>query len=192
MTDKLRVPLEFSPNPSDPSSIGIDRPTLEYTVKPVEAKQTRFVARLLLEPQINLSEYICRATVDFVDVAVEVGRPTQGRHISDYLAIHLARRPYVDAINDSSTRFSITIQEPSLSTVLAVEGLIKSKYGLVKPATIYTLEVSIDWYPKSTSNEDRWKMVAVLQRHFLSKALKFENDDDYPRFAWGPVDIGYD
>lgn len=173
--------------------VGHRPPPLVYRCEPVEKAQARFHGRYLLRPELNLSRFVTRAEIDWVDLKLTLGRSSQGKHVSRFLAEQLKRRPHV---TDSEGRerqtgcvFVARIQRPEPESLARALAALDASHGLVAPVEITGIEIAIDWWPYSPATRDpaelaveRLHLVSVLQRHFLPAAEVIAGDKDKPRF----------
>jgi len=118
------------------------------------------------------SAFRTEAVVDWMTLEIEVERPTQFQWIQDTLTVHYGDggRPYVDALDagagHSATRFKVRLNDQhcrSLSIIYAALDTLDRKYKLVRPATIDTLEVALDFYSNGARGDKVLNMVARLQ-----------------------------
>jgi hypothetical protein len=74
----------------------------------------------------------------------------------------------LEGTSNSARKFKVRIQEPTAKMLSKVEHALRlSRAGLARPGSIATLEVSVDFYAKSGKQEDRDRIVALLQRTYL-------------------------
>ena len=181
MHSSFTVPLRFSRNSEDRTIIGADIKPLVYDLTPAEANQARFADRLVAKPRVDIGKYTCKAVIDWVWMEFEVGHSTktgkeaQSRWISDKLKPILGKNPMVtgprvpyDAeswSNYQGADFRIKVQDPNSQKMLKVRDLIHRGWTLARPMRIIGIEVSMDWRSNDQSDQERWEMVAALQRH---------------------------
>lgn len=161
---------------------------LHYEKQPVEKKQPRFENRVVLQPQIDLKAYTCRAVVDWVDIQFRTAKHTQWRWIKHYIDQVVGERVYVEKKqldDDGKYRdFRVRIQEPVARDLLLAEETVKAKWDLQRPAKIIGIEVSVDFTPRNPSEEARALMFGVLVRSHLPSRNVIVEPLDRPRFAW--------
>ena len=149
-------------------------------------KQARLLQRFRLRPDIDLGRYSCRAVLDYAELHLVLGRPTQFRFVQDaVLATLKGRTPHVRPIGEnpnSATEFLVRLQEPELWRLRDVRTALDKTFGLVGDLGVHELEVSIDFYAKDNSYVDRARMVALLQRLHRPKLDVWSMPDSRPRF----------
>ena len=164
---------------------------LTYVEEPLRSSQARFTSRTTLTPQIELDAYRCRAVIDWIDIHFELSRPTQHWHINERIKKLTGRKEYAEALNTgagmTASQYRLRVQEPDLSSVRTVLEDLQKNYSLASPATICAIEISIDFYPKSPSDEARAKMHGVLVRHFFPTTRVLTNSRTWPRFMPGSL-----
>lgn len=165
--------------------------TLRYTEQTLRSSQARLVNRTTLTPQIDLEAYQCRAVIDWVDVHFELSRRTQHWHLNDRIEKLTGRKEYPEALDSgegkTATRYKLRVQEPDFQNVRKVLDELESVYGFVAPATISGIEISIDFYPKTPSEEARAQMHGVLVRHFFPTTRVLRSNLMWPRFMPGSI-----
>lgn len=162
---------------------------LHYRDEPVGLKQARLAGRRTLVPAIDLEVYTCRAVIDWASITFDLSRPTQFRYVQDALTPLFGRRPHVVPSSPDpggvATVFTVTFQEPSLAALKASQMLLREKFGGASEPFINEVEVSVDFKPRTPSDDSRSMMVAVLGRH-LYPGRKFHlRATTRPRFSWG-------
>ncbi|KOF16998.1 hypothetical protein AC244_18955 [Ensifer adhaerens] len=166
--------------------------TLRYTEQTLRSSQARLINRMTLTPQIDLEAYQCRAVVDWIDIDFELSRRTQYWHLNDRVEKLTGRKEYPEALDlgegKTATRYRLRVQEPDFQYVRKVLDELESVYGFVAPATISGIEISIDFYPKTPSEEARAQMHGVLVRHFFPTTRVLRSNRMWPRFMPGSVD----
>jgi len=149
---------------------------LPYRICRLKMTQPRLRRRLLLEPQVDLTRYKTKAVIDRIEVTVALGESeTQGRYVHERLA-PLRGRVYgweggKKVKKYTGHTFICEIQDPEYQKVLEFLDRLKSWKGLAADPEVVGIEVSVDWYPKSQSAEERLKMVGLLRKHFLAPGL---------------------
>ena len=151
--------------------------------------QRRFEGRSQLEPVFDLSAYKCRAVIDWVDIEVLLGRPSQFRHLQDTIGQVLPRVQWVEPLEHhpggTASRFRIRIQQPSLAQVEQALNAARLEYAFGAEPIVTGLEVSVDFTPKDFSDDARARMVGLLVWHLFPDFDFMSNDADHPRFTWG-------
>jgi len=162
--------------------------SLTYTERPTGMKQARFQNRIALRPQIDLSDYTCRAVIDWVDIRFRTVDHTQWRWIKHYIYGAIGEKVYVEKkqLDDDGKyrEFRVRIQEPVTQNLLLAEEAVRVKWGLQQPVEIIGLEVSVDFTPRKPSDEARALMFGVLVRSHLPSRNVIDEPLDRPRFAW--------
>ncbi|WP_425986353.1 hypothetical protein [Ensifer sp. R-19] len=171
---------------------GMKKPIiLTYVEKTLRSSQARLINRTTLTPQIDLEAYQCRAVIDWIDIHFELSRRTQHWHLNDRIEKLTGRKEYPEALDSgegkTATRYKLRVQEPDFQNVRKVLDELESVYGFVAPATISGIEVSIDFYPKTPSEEARAQMHGVLVRHFFPTTRVLRSNLMWPRFMPGSI-----
>ncbi|PBB39610.1 hypothetical protein [Mesorhizobium sp. WSM3868] len=161
---------------------------LTYTEQQAEQQQKRFQNRVVLQPQIDLRSYTCRAVVDWADIRFRTVRHTQWRWIKHHIDKAIGERVYVEKkkLDDDGKyrEFRVRIQEPVTKDLLRAEEAVKARWDLQQPAEIVGIEVSVDFTPRKPSDEARALMFGVLVRSHLPSRDVIDKPLDRPRFAW--------
>lgn len=164
---------------------------LSYAETTLRSSQARFVSRTTLTPQIDLDAYQCRAMIDWIDIRFELSRPSQHWHINDRIERLTGRKEYPEALNVgagmTATQYRLRVQEPNLGSVRMVLEDLQKNYGFASSVTIGAIEISVDFYPKSPSDEARARMHGVLVRHFFPTTRVLTSSRTWPRFMPGSV-----
>lgn len=165
-----------------------DPVVLSYRQTALSRSQERLVGRDVLVPDIALDAYTCSAVIDWIEIDLQLRRVTQHRWLADAFA-GFGRRPYIKPIDAGagleSSHFTIKVQEPVLEELRRILAAVDRRYGLVTEPTVIGLEVSVDFTPKTPSDEARARMVGVLFRHLAPDTGVFETPDAMPRHSWG-------
>ena len=89
---------------------------LEHDLVDLTNSQRRLVDRQVLMPEIDLDAYRFRAVIDWIELRLELGRPTQAQYVQRVLRQHLNRNSHIRPENEGpgsvATVFQIKIQEP--------------------------------------------------------------------------------
>lgn len=161
---------------------------LEYLAMPSTATQRRVAGRTVVHPVIDLSDYTCRAVIDWVDINFWFAHTTQFRFVQDVLRPIIGRRPRVDPIEpglgDESTMFRVRFQEPELDLLAKCEEELDKKFIRELQGAIHSIEISVDFKPKTPSSEKIGRMVGVLARHLHPNRDFMTVGLDRPRFLW--------
>jgi hypothetical protein len=145
---------------------------LRYSVSPVDARQARFQGRVVYRPEIDLSLYQCRAVIDYLVLRLDVGRPSQFRHVKEAFDLAGGTNCYVRAVEPDpggvSRQFDVTIQEPSLAALRITLRNMNDKFPtLSDEVEVVAAEFSVDFYSKAGSVHERLGLAAVIGRHFF-------------------------
>lgn len=165
---------------------------LVYVEETLRRSQKRFRDRRVLTPEIDLDAYQWSALVDWIDIEFELMRRTQHWKLNDRIEALTGRKEFPEALEldagKTATRYRLRIQEPDFAMTWKVIEDIKAEYGFVAPARVVGLEVSIDAYPKTVSEEARARLHGVLVRHFFPTTGILTDEKKWPRFFPGVVD----
>jgi len=177
-----------------------DLEPLTYGAKKLAGCQRRLDGRWLLQPDIDLSKFTCRAVIDWVEINFETVLPTRILELRRLMApVFGGRKPYCVPMQDSDTTlprlerfrrkshlFVLRVQEPDFAQIAAALIAIARRYQLSADPRIPAIEVSIDFTPKTPCDWDRLAMVLVLGRHLLPTAHDVIScKADRERFSWG-------
>lgn len=176
---------------------------LEYVVRPARRTgQSRFQERLEFEPRFDLGRYECKAAFDWIWIEIRTGRTTQSKHLHDRLKEVIGREIFVTGsdkdhdvprpFNCTGNEFRLKLQDPKPAEMREILGAIDCRYGLAGEAKVLGIEVAIDFYPAPSVREaevdaDRYRMVAVLQRHHLADWDLFSGPRDDMRQTFGSM-----
>lgn len=158
-----------------------------YELLPCMSPQARFRGRVLARPALDLKQYRCRAVIDWLEIGVSLGRPTQFQHVQDAITGAGLRRPHVIPINRneslSTAQFKLKIQDASPEHVLASLAALREVFGLITEPTVEAIEISVDFVPKVPSDTSRALMTGVLGRHLFPTRDIYSHGRDRPRFG---------
>jgi ribosomal protein S24E len=76
-------------------------------------------------------------------------------------------------------------QEPDMATVLKAMAVIEARFGMDRPPIVRSIEISVDFTPKVSSEVERAKIARVLMNHLLVDLDVITNIRDRPRTVWG-------
>jgi hypothetical protein len=164
---------------------------LVYVESPLRKAQARFSGRRVLTPQIDLGAYRWASVIDWIDVEFELSRRTQHWKINERIERLTGRKEYPEALDldaeagNTATRYKLRVQEPDMGLLHRIIDDIKGEYGFVAPAVVKRLEVSIDAYPETPSEEARARLHGVLVRHFFPTTKVLTDNLKWPRFTPG-------
>ncbi|MFN5997317.1 MAG: hypothetical protein ACK47C_10205 [Paracoccaceae bacterium] len=156
------------------------------------ARQARLRGRFALCPEIDLTLYRFEAVIDYVKIAFTSHGPSQMRHVQNaFNAVTPSasgKVPWVkrvDGTDASALGFEVTIQDPVVRELAECDRMLRTRFGMTTSARVVELEVSLDVYPRSGSDDDRGRMVGALQRCYLPKFNFLDDAQARPRFATG-------
>lgn len=162
---------------------------LEYRLVQLQNIQRRLQDRDALEPVIDLASFECRSVIDRIVIRLHSGRPTQFRYVQAAVEeIPEQRTPHLDRIDGtdaSATVYDVTLQEPTVKSLLEVVEHLEKTFACVAPTELRLLEVSVDFRPKAHSDVDRARMLGVLQRAILPTRDIWSEWRAHPRFVFG-------
>ncbi|MEQ1403595.1 hypothetical protein ABK249_01500 [Neorhizobium sp. Rsf11] len=168
-----------------------DPVNLTYIEQSLRSPQARLVNRTTLIPQIGLEAYQCRAVVDWIDIHLELARRTQFWKLNERIERLTGRKEFPEALDlavgNTATKYRLRVQEPDFQAVREVLKDIERQYGFVAPAHITGIEISIDFYPVTPSEEARARMHGVLVRHFYPTTQVLRSNRMWPRFTPGSI-----
>lgn len=181
-TPDLHVPLISA---KTPALVGY----LDYRRMELSKKQKRFDGRYALRPVIDLAQFTSRAVIDWITIGVLLNRHTQFQWVQKELESVIGRAPYVENMfgepSASSDGFDVTFQEPKISVILKAMNALQAKFGLGLDPIIRSIEVSIDFTPKTPNDLERARMVRVLMNHLHVSNDVISGVRDRPRTVWG-------
>lgn len=161
---------------------------LEYLATLSTATQRRLAGRTVVHPVIDLGDYTCRAVIDWVEIDFWFQRTTQFRFVQDILRPIIGRQPHMDPIEPGlgreSTKFRVKFQEPELDLLTTCEDELNKKFGPELQAIIHSIEISVDFKPKTPSSDKIGRMAGVLARHLFPDRDFMTVGLDRPRFLW--------
>ncbi len=168
-----------------------DPVTLIYLEETLRRSQARLKNRTTLTPQIDLDAYRCAALVDWIDIELQLSRRTQYWHLNDRIEKKTGRKEFPEALDlgegKTASRYKLRVQEPDLESVRKVLEDLESEYGLAIHPRIVGIEISVDFYPKSPSEETRARMHGVLIRHLFPTTKVLRSNRMWPRFTPGSI-----
>ncbi|MGO4440769.1 hypothetical protein [Rhizobium sp. RAF56] len=130
--------------------------------------------------------------VDWLDVELTLGSPTQFQWINRNVKEVVGRRGWIEPLDPGAggraTDFRMRLQEPNFREAKEIVERVANRWGLSRSPSIAGLELSIDFYPKEPSGKSRALMHGVLTRHFLPPPGALVTDHDWPGFFPGPHD----
>lgn len=165
---------------------------LDYRRVELSKKQKRFDGRYALRPVIDLKQFTSRAVIDWITIGVLLNRHTQFQWVQKELENNIGQTPYVKNMfgepNASSDGFDIRFQEPEISVVLKAMDALRAKFGLALDPIVRSIEISVDFTPKTPNDLERARMVRVLMNHIQVNGDVISDVRDRPRTVWGRDD----
>ncbi|MGB3815996.1 MAG: hypothetical protein WA950_22475 [Shinella sp.] len=138
---------------------------------------------------IDLKQFTSRAVIDWITIGVLLNCNTQFQWLQRELKSVIGRAPYVENIfgdkNASSNGFDIRFQEPEISIVLKAMAAIHAKFGLGLDPIVRSVEISVDFTPKTPNDLARARMARVLMNHLQVNEDVISKVRDRPRTVWG-------
>jgi hypothetical protein len=175
-----------------------DLDPLIYGAKILAGGQRRLNGRWLLQPDIDLSKFTCRAVVDWLEIHFSTVSPTRLQELRRLMASSFGgTKPWVTPVESPTARgmarfrtkshlFVLRVQEPDFGQIAAALIAVDSKYHLDGAPRVPAIEVSIDFTPKVPCDRNRLAMVLVLGRHLRPTVSNvISRKPDRPRFSWG-------
>ncbi len=164
---------------------------LTYVEETLRRSQARFLNRTTLTPQIDLNAYRCTAVVDWIDVEFELMRQTQYWKLNERIAKLTGRKEFPEALDlgpgRTVTLYKLRVQEPDLKSLRKVLMNLDAEYGFAASPRIAGIEFSVDFYPKSPSEEARARIHGVLIRHLFPTTKVLRSNRTWPRFTPGSI-----
>jgi hypothetical protein len=151
-------------------------------------KQVRFQGRYVLQPEIDLDLYTCRAVIDWVELRIATSGVTQWKWVQDHLEKMTGERLWVQDLaaaagGSRGKLFAIRFQEPLLGDLMRSIETVDSRWTLAKEPEVIGMEVSLDIKPKTFSEEAVAELFGVVARTHLPSRDVVSQPDDRPRFV---------
>lgn len=166
-----------------------ERPTvpLVFVASRHTGTQASVRGRTALKPAINLSRFRFKAVIDWIDVVVTLGRPTQFRYLQEFLNPLFPRRCRVEAIDSGpggvADRFIVRIQEPaSVAAVAEACDAIARKFGRSSATLVTAIEISVDARPHVLDDRSRALLLGVMQRTIFTSRDIYGPELSRPRY----------
>lgn len=161
---------------------------LEYASALTTSVQRRVAGRTVVQPVIDLNDYTCRAVIDWVVISFWFEHSTQLQFVQAVVEPVLGRKPYVEPVDPGpgnvSTEFRIRFQEPQLKLLAECEDTLDKKFKLQMHGVVHSIEISVDFKPRSPAPDLVGRMVGVLSRHLFPDRDFITEAMDRPRFSW--------
>lgn len=141
--------------------------------------------KFILKPEINFKDYRRTTIIDFVDIVIA---PQKGS--VDYKSIRKKLRRlfgdsvWVDELSPSSTGqrfFNLRIHNLKRKRFDQLNELFQTTLPLNEQPRLATLELSIDFWPKTICDQSFAKMHGVLARHFVPFEKHFKGSNERMR-----------
>ncbi|SEK12370.1 hypothetical protein MAA5396_04694 [Marinovum algicola] len=184
-------------------------PHLEYKPTLLGVPSASKPQKLVLRPDVEPEDYRFHAVVDRMVLLVETKKITDERSLQRRLTAKTdattyvrdpARRkdkdrenwgkplPELDGSKSAGHCFAILVQDPEPAPLSSLLKVLREDIGLNGPVQLHLLEISIDIFPRSSSETaallQREKMVALLHRHHWAPASAFPIEDGIiPRYG---------
>jgi hypothetical protein len=163
--------------------------TLHHTLLPLENKQARLAGRSALVPDVSIEDYRFRAVIDWIEIQVHLGRPTQAQYVQDVLRQHLNRNCHIVGQDEGPgcvfSVCTIRVQEPaSFALIATIHQSLVDTFGAAAGDKVTEMEVSIDVYPKVASDTARAIMLGTMQRTIWTDRDIWSSPRSRPRYAF--------
>lgn len=163
---------------------------VEFRREDLRKAQARLQNRYTLLPRIDLTRFRCKAVIDFVELEIvtrnDTNLPAVRRWVSEGLGLPSLWCEQVGGETNSGTVFHITVHDPRIDNLQRLHAVMAATTaGLAQPITITKLEISVDFYSRSGTENDRLAMFGVLQRTYMPSMEIWRHDPDHPRIVWG-------
>lgn len=163
---------------------------LPFSLTDVARRQTRFIGKSKMTPEINLRDYRFVALVDFVVIGVVFARSTNAQTVQKVLRRFLPWDSWIEPLNEgpggAASMFFITIQEPkSFAHLTVIYSALAQKFGEGADPMVSKIEFSVDAYPRIPSDAARAKLLGVMQRTIMPNFDFLTDPDNRPRSTIG-------
>lgn len=165
---------------------------------------------ITLVPDVDIrNDYQVKAVIDRMVILVETRVSIHPYNLRDMILKQTGIKAVVDDLIDprvsgnlwgaplmradesilTGSPFAILIQEPTPEVLAAILKAIKDGPGLIEPALLHLIEISVDFYPRTPCAPEeavmrRERMVGLLQRHHWARPTRIiEPDAANPRYA---------
>ncbi len=165
---------------------------IRYRAQRYSGSQARLCNRFVLSPEVDFSLYKCSAVIDWINIDFSIKTRTQFKYLRPYFdaaGTSVFVEPLENTGGTSARKFRVKIQQPRISSIRTAFVDIDQHYRLQRPPVITEIEISIDFYSKNNSDNERLQMVRLLAQHLHVADEKFiSSKSDRPRFVRG-VDV---
>ncbi|WP_139188591.1 hypothetical protein [Aliiruegeria lutimaris] len=167
---------------------------INYYSMPYSGKQPINEGRLEVWPDIELCDYTFSAVVDWIRISFDTTSRHKASNIHRWASavVDLEQTLFVQRLDGEDWRagheFTLQLQNPTPSGLERLCAALETKYKIDRQAIrIDGIEVSLDIYPKSGSDEDRRRMTEVLRHHVIVPELFWNTPGAQPRCAFGDI-----
>lgn len=179
----LSIPLHYRNTPTPAAHV-------EFRREDFPSGQARHRNRYALVPRLKLSNFRCRAVIDFVEVLITTKRNTDRNAVRRWVAECIGESSIwceqIGGSKNSACQFRVSIYDPRVSLLMRLDKRIDdSPAGLARSIEMSEIEISVDFYSHSGSDEERLTMFGILQRTLLPATSIWEQSRMHPRFTWG-------
>lgn len=163
---------------------------VEFRREDFPSRQVRHTNCYALTPRLKLSNFRCRAVIDFVEVLITTSRNTDPnavrRWVTECIGGSSIWCQQIGGSKNSASQFHVSVYDPRVARLMRLDkSITDSRAGLARSIEISELEISIDFYSRSGSDSERLAMVGVLQRTLLPPMAIWDHGRMHPRFTWG-------
>ena len=162
---------------------------LEYSEAVLARSQARFIDRTVLAPVQELDAFRCSAVVDWIELEVDLRRKTQFQRVHAEIKEAIGQACWVKLLTSrattSGTRFRVRFQQPTMVGLHAARIALDAKFGIQSDPAVSSLEISVDFRPRTPLDAARKTMVGLLVRHHLPDRDMLSTEDEMPRFRLG-------
>ena len=136
-------------------------------------QQSRLLCRKVLKPELNISNYICSALIDYVEFKLTTKRDQHWYEVQSLFAevCNLADKPRVvgpdDELDYYGNEFYIRVQDPNAFILGKNAGRVAGRF--LGKITVCELEVAVDFRPTDHTDESGQLFVGLMTLHYLPK-----------------------
>lgn len=143
--------------------------TVSYSEDPHRRAQRRLRDRVVLKPDVALTQHRTEAAVDWAQLRVRLdkdGPASQARFVKGIVDATGAHGVYVKPLEraEACRVFDIRIQDPSRDGLVRVHHALRDRWSTAE-VSVSGLEVALDFYSRGADAKERHRLLAVLQRH---------------------------
>ena len=166
----FEVDIHFANPPKlGPSYMG-HSPSLGYGVNLYDGKTPKLQGRYVVKPKVRREDYTVSAVIDWVELLIILDSPSNWQTVQKVVKSVSSRTDHCGAPSgynkNSSDHLTTRLQIPDPKELRLIQKALRERYGarLLK-LEVNAIEVSVDWYPKSQKDLDRWRMTEALRQH---------------------------